>query len=336
MIENVEELLNKHGIKFISRGNSISCLCPNPSHNDTHIGNFSFSLTKGVGHCFVCGCSVNIFSFNKLLGEKIDSNGYNPTFLQSLKPKHKEEISYSKPIVYGKMYNPIYNKNIMDFLHNNLGWNDKFIEEKQVKYCRYTEMISESLLRDPSVDEEDKKPTKMQNRICIPIFKNGKLINYECRTFDNDPIKVKYVHGCSSNLIYNFENIDLTKEVVLTEGIKNLGKAYTITKNIISSFGNQLTDIKLEMLNKIPKLTVFLDNDDGGLTMAKKLKENYNGELRATFCPKFYKKDSEIKGFDMNDCTLQEINYYLNHVMSIDKAIQRLSNSDKDNQIFWL
>lgn len=336
MIEDVEELLNKHGIKFVPKGNSILCLCPNPSHNDTHIGNFSFDKVKGLGHCFACGCSVNIFSFNKLLGEKIDSNGYNPTFLQSLKPKHKEEIVYSKPIVYGKMYNPIYNKQIMDFLHN-IGWSDEFIEEKQVKYCRYTEMISESLLRDPSVDEEDKKPTKMQNRICIPIFKNGKLINYECRTFDNDPIKVKYVHGCSSNLIYNFENIDLTKEVVLTEGIKNLGKGYTITKNIISSFGNQITDIKLEMLNKIPKLIAFLDNDDGGLIMLKKLKEGYNGDLKVTYCPKKYKDSKgEIKGKDMNDCSLEEIEYYLAHTMSAEKAERLLSNNDINNQIFWI
>ena len=113
-----------------------------------------------------------------------------------------------------------------------------------------------------------------------------------------------------------------------------MGKAWTVTKNVISSFGNQLTPIKMELLNRIPKLTVFLDNDDGGLTMAKKLKENYNGELRATFCPKFYKNGSEIKGFDMNDCTLQEIQEYINYTMPIDKAIRKLSN-DKSDEIFW-
>ena len=329
MINDVELLLSVHGIKYKKKGDNILCLCPN--HNDTNIGNFSFSLSKGVGHCFACGYSCNIYSLNRILGEKgrFDGN-YNYDFCKSLKPKKKDVIIYNKPIVYGKLYNPSYDYDIMDFLHG-MGWSDEFIEEKEIKYCRYAEMIGENLMNEP-----DEKPTVMQNRICIPVFKDGKLVNYECRTFVKgvEP-KVKYVKSCSSNLIYNYENIDLSKEVVLTEGIKNLGKAYTITKNIISSFGNQLTDIKLEMLNKIPKLTVFLDNDNGGLIMAKKLKENYNGELRATFCPKFYKKDSEIKGFDMNDCTLQEINYYLNHVMSIDKAIQRLS-SDKSDEIFWL
>ena len=331
MIDDVELLLSTHGIKYKTKGNKILCLCPNPDHQDTSVGSFSFDKIKGVGHCFACGYSCNIFSLNKILGEngKFNKN-YNFAFTKSLKPNKKEEIKYSRPIVYGKLYNPFTSNEVMNFLHS-IGWSDEFIEEKEVKYCRYCEMISEDLINDL-----DKDNTVMSNRIVIPIYRNGQLINYECRSFDGNPIKVKYVNGCRVNYIYNYENIDLSKEVVLTEGIKNLGKAYTITKNIISSFGNQLTDIKLEMLNKIPKLTVFLDNDDGGLTMAKKLKENYNGELRATFCPKKYKdSNGEIKGFDMNDCTLQEINYYLNHVMPIDKAIQRLS-SDKSDEIFWL
>ena len=328
MYQDVEQLLLTHGIKYQKKGNIIKCLCPSPSHNDRHIGSFSFDTIKGVGHCFSCGCSVNIFSFNKLLGEKLEYKGdVNYEFTKSLKPK-KEEVVYTKPIVYGKLYNPFYDNKIMNFLHG-IGWSDEFIEEKGVKYCRYCEMIGENIAND--IDE---KPTVMENRICIPIYKGGKLVNYECRTFDNNPIKVKYVKSCSSNLLYNLENVDLEKPVILTESIKNLGKAWTVTKNVISSFGNQLTPIKMELLNHIPKLTVFLDNDDGGLTMAKKLKENYNGELRATFCPKFYKKGSEIKGFDMNDCTLQEIQEYINHTMPIDKAIRKLSNDESD-EIFW-
>ena len=328
MYQDVEQLLLTHGIKYQKKGNVIKCLCPNPSHDDRHIGSFSFDTIKGVGHCFACGCSVNIFSFNKMLGEKLEYKGdVNYEFTKSLKPK-KEEVVYTKPIVYGKLYNPFYDNKIMNFLHG-IGWSDEFIEEKGVKYCRYCEMIGENIAND--IDE---KPTVMENRICIPIYKDGKLVNYECRTFDNNPIKVKYVKSCSSNLLYNLENVDLEKPVILTESIKNLGKAWTVTKNVISSFGNQLTPIKMELLNRIPKLTVFLDNDDGGLTMAKKLKENYNGELRATFCPKFYKNGSEIKGFDMNDCTLQEIQEYINYTMPIDKAIRKLSN-DKSDEIFW-
>ena len=160
-------------------------------------------------------------------------------------------------------------------------------------------------------------------------------MNYECRTFDNNPIKVKYVRGCSSNMIYGIDDIDLNKEVILSEGIKNIGKCWTVNKNVISSFGNQITDIKLRILNKIPNLLVFLDNDKGGLLMAQKLKEGYEGNLRATFNPhKYYDSDGRLKGKDLNDSTFEEIKYYLGHTMSIDKAIRKLSNDESD-EIFW-
>ena len=330
MYQDVEQLLLTHGIKYQKKGNVIKCLCPNPSHDDRHIGSFSFDTIKGVGHCFACGCSVNIFSFNKLLGEKLEYKGdVNYEFTKSLKPK-KEEVVYTKPIVYGKLYNPFYDNKIMNFLHG-IGWSDEFIEEKGVKYCRYCEMIGENIAND--IDE---KPTVMENRICIPIYKDGKLVNYECRTFDNNPIKVKYVRGCSSNMIYGIDDIDLNKEVILSEGIKNIGKCWTVNKNVISTFGNQITDIKLRILNKIPNLLVFLDNDKGGLLMAQKLKEGYEGNLRATFNPNKYRNsDGELKGKDLNDSTFEEIKYYLGHTMSIDKAIRKLSNDDEYDEIFW-
>lgn len=330
MIQDVEQLLLTHGIKYQKKGNIIKCLCPNPSHDDRHIGSFSFDTIKGVGHCFACGCSVNIFSFNKLLGEKLEYRGdVNYEFTKSLKPK-KEEVIYTKPIVYGKLYSARYNKDVMNFLHK-LGWSDEFIDKKEVMYTNYSEMISEDLINDLNED-----PTKMSNRIVVPIYKDNQLINYECRTFDNNPIKVKYVNGCKINWIYNYENIDLNKEVVLTESIKNLGKGWNVTKNIISMFGNQLTDVKLELLNKIPNLILFADYDDGGLFLLRKLKENYEGNLRVTFCPKkYHDSNGKLKGFDMNDCSLKEIEYYLNRTMSAEKAERILANEDDDN-IFWV
>lgn len=330
MIEDVKLLLQTHGIKYRQKGNSIFCLCPNPQHNDKHIGSFSFDIVKGQGHCFACGIGVNIFSLNRLLGEKMEYNkNVNYEFTKSLKPK-KEKVVYYKPVVFGKLYNPKTNNQVMDFLHS-IGFSDDFIDRKEIKYCRYCEMIAENLVND---NEED--PTKMKNRICIPIYKNGTIVNYECRSFDGEEPKVKYVNGCKINFIYNYENIDLTKDVILTESIKNLGKGWNVNMNIISTFGNQLSDIKMEMLNKIPSIVVFSDYDNGGLIMLKKLKDEYKGNIKVTFCPKQYKnKDGELKGKDLNDCSLEEIKYYLEHTMNIEKAIKILENIDSKDTIFW-
>lgn len=333
MYADVEDLLNAHGIEYSKTGNDIKCLCPNPNHNDSNIGSFSFNLSKGLGHCFACGYNCNTYTFNKVLGEKgrLNINKFDYAYRRNILHKEKEIQRYYKPIVYGKLYNPFYNNEVMNFLHS-IGWSDKFIEEKDVKYCRYCEMIAENL-----TNWADEKPTIMKDRICIPIYKDGKLVNYECRTFVDDKPKVKYVRGCSSNLIYSYDNIDTSKEVILSEGIKNIGKYWHINHNIISSFGNQITPLKMELLNQIPKLTVFLDNDQGAIVMAKKLKEEYKGELQVTFCPKVHKNNGVVKGFDMNDCSLDEIRFYLNHTMSVDEAIEKLSqNLLKDEfEIFW-
>lgn len=329
MIENVEELLKTHGIKYQKRGNVIKCLCPNPDHDDTNIGSFSYNEEKQLGYCFACGYSCNIFSLNKLLGEKYKFNsGYNFSFNKSLKPK-KEEIVYPTPHVYGKLYSARYSKKVMDFLHG-IGFSDEFIDLKEIKYCTYCEMIAENLISNLK-----EKPTVMKERICIPIYKDGKLVNYECRTFVGEEPKVKYVNGCKSNLIFNIDSIDINKDVILTESIKNLAKGWNVNHNIISTFGNQITEVKLEMLNKIPSIILFADNDEGGLFMLKKLKEGYHGKLRVTFNPKKYRdKEGNLKGYDMNDCSLEEIKNYLNNTMNVERAEERLSSFEEDN-IMW-
>ena len=93
----------------------------------------------------------------------------------------------------------------MNFLHS-IGWSDEFIDKKEVMYTNYSEMISEDL-----VNNLDEDPTKMSNRIVVPIYKDNQLINYECRTFDNNPIKVKYVNGCKINWIYNSQMVEQSK-----------------------------------------------------------------------------------------------------------------------------
>lgn len=329
MIDDIEKLLVSHGIKYQKRGDVIKCLCPNKFHNDKHIGSFSFDVKKGLGYCFACGFKVNTYKFNKILGEKLNDVDFN--FFKKLRPNLNTTVEYQKPIIYGKLYLPKYDNEVMNFLCH-IGFSDKFIDEKEIKFCRYCEMISENNAKD--VNE---RPTMMQDRIVIPVYKDGNLVNYECRSFKNEFPKVKYVSGCSSNLLYNFDNIDLNTEVVLTESIKNLGKGWNVTKNIISSFGNQITDVKIKMLNKIPKLVVFLDYDKGGLIMLKKLKNEYKGDLRVTFCPeKYYDSDGNLKGKDMNDCTLDEIKYYLENTMSVDKAERLMSFDDNGmDSVFW-
>lgn len=201
MIEDVIQLLNSHGIKYIDKGNYVKCLCLNPSHNDKRIGSFSIKKDNGICNCFACGFKGNIFTLNKILGEDLDyKKNKNFEFTKTIKPSEKsKEIEFSTPKVYGNLKNPYDNNDVLDFLHS-IGYSDDFIKNKEIKYANYVEMISENLLFD-----DESKPTQIRDRICIPIYRNGKLINYECRTFVGDEIKVKYVKGCAVNWLYNWE-----------------------------------------------------------------------------------------------------------------------------------
>ena len=320
MIEDVEQLFMKYGVQYIKKGKEIKCLCPNPSHNDKHIGSFSYDTSKGLGHCFACHFSCNIRTLNKILGEKV-GKPTNSFFSVPLRTVKQERKIYDIKIC-GSLKNPFENYQVMNFLQS-IGYSDKFVKFYDIKYSSYSEMISSELY-------EEENPTKIVDRIVIPIKQNGKIVSYECRTFNNAEPKVLYPKGSFNNCLFNIDNIDKNKMVVLTESIKNLGKGWNVYKNIISSFGNQLTEEKMKQLNEIPQLTLFMDYDEGGLQMLNELLygvdgkfEKYKGELYVTYCSKKYKdSNGKTKGYDMNDLSLEQIRHYIMNAKKAEEMIK--------------
>lgn len=52
----LRELIDSLDIKdYRIKGNEIWTLCPNPNHDDKHIGSFSINLQNGKSYCFSCG-----------------------------------------------------------------------------------------------------------------------------------------------------------------------------------------------------------------------------------------------------------------------------------------
>lgn len=329
MIEDVKELLEKHGIHYIESGNSIKCLCLNPMHNDRHIGSFSIDKKKKLAYCFSCGFSANIYTLNKVLGESLSFNSSasrSYKFMRPLRPEEKK-IEYPSPKVIGKLLDPLDNPKVMEFL-NSIGiYSESFIRDYEIKYTSYSEMIAENLY-----GREDIEYTKMQDRICIPIFHKNKKINIECRTMTDEVPKVKYIKGCSMQTLFNFENIDKSKPVVLTESVKNLCKIWNVYPNTVAMFHAIPSDVQMEMLNQCDSLIFFADNDAGSLGEIKDgkmkkgtvqaLQEKYRKDFRICCDNRFYWKRNretgikERKGFDANDCTLDEIENHISNAIS--------------------
>ena len=173
----IELLLQQNGISYINKGKSLQVKCLNPSHEDKH-PSMNIDSETGVFHCFSCGFSGNRFILNKLLTGK---NDYDPNYKFTISLREntkKNEQKYSVPKIFGTLLNPIHNKEVMKFLRS-IGIRDEQIEKFGIKYTSYSEMISEDLLNDKNIQY-----TKMYNRICIPIYHNKTLVNYECRTFN--------------------------------------------------------------------------------------------------------------------------------------------------------
>ena len=327
MIQDVKELLDKHNIHYIESGSSIKCLCLNPMHNDKHIGSFSIDKEKKLAYCFSCGFSANIYTLNKLLGESISNSDFHSyKFTRPLRPIERK-IEYPNPKIIGKLLNPFENTQVMDFL-NSIGiYSEEFIRQYDITYTNYSEMIAENLYGD-----SDTEYTKMKDRICIPIRHNNQIINYECRTVINEIPKIKYVKGCSMQTLFNFENIDTSKTVVLTESVKNLCKIWNVYPNVVAMFHAIPSDVQIKMLNQCDNLIFFADNDAGSFGEIKdgKLKkggiqalaDNYKKDFRVCYDKRTYWKRNpetglnERKGFDANDCTLDEIENHISKAVS--------------------
>ena len=337
MVEDVLELLDKHNIHYEDKGNRVKCLCLNPSHDDKHIGSFSIDKEKKLAYCFSCGFKANIYTLNKILGEDIPDRYFRTyKFTKPLRPVEKpqgkakriKKIIYPKPVIVGKMLNPFDSSRVMNFL-NKIGIYDRdFIKNYGIKYTEYSEMIAEDLYGNPEVDY-----TKMRERICIPIYHNGKLINMECRTYIGETPKVKYIKGCSMQTLFNYDRIERTKPVVLTESVKNLCKIWNVYPNVIAMFHAIPTENQLRMLNKIGHVIFFADNDAGSFGEMKdgKLKEGgiqvlareYKGKLSVCWDKRTYWKEDKnekvLKGYDANDCNLAEIKAHIDNAIGYDE-----------------
>ena len=262
---NPEELLSSHGIEYKSHGDSLKCYCF--FHDETN-ASFSINKTGGYYYCFSCGAKGSIFNLYELVtGErlKIDSKTYsNYQWNRNYGKQKKQERIDNTDIeikVFGKLLPVLENKEIRKWLYDFGLEDDQYITDRQITYSPYTEMVSNDFLLDTSIEY-----TKIANRVTIPIYKNGRIINYECRTYVGHKPKVLYPRGGLKTTVYGWEWIDSTKDLIVTEGIKNSWKIQNINSNVVALMGNQILDEQAEMLNSVEgTIIAFLDNDGGGL-----------------------------------------------------------------------
>ena len=157
---------------------------------------------------------------------------------------------------------------------------------------------------------------EFKNRVILPIYQNNQMIYFQARTLTNSSKKYKNPISPKQHIIFNKNNWDTSKPIIITEGMLDT-----------LSIGNQATmclgsSISTEFLQNIPTIPIIaLDNDPTGKKETLSLAKKYPYIKFA-----IYKKEHKhLK--DPNDLLINNINpyeYILNNSHSSLKTISLL------------
>jgi len=327
---DVKLILTQLGIDFEPASNGFKVKCFHPENHLRGDQNPSCVVSDTVGgyKCFSCGASGNLNSIIKL---KTGKNIYQ--FLGITK-KEQKNIYYKSNraeqykklkktefeiIQKGQFHNFNESPEINRFL-NYYGFTDEFCQTYNIKYTHYAKIYTSK-----TIDES--KVKAWTDRICIPIYYQGKIVNIEGRTFTDRKPKVLYVKGGISDCFFNLENISQDSRIILCEGIKGLAKIWQVDQNVISSQGSTLAPYQLSIIKDIDNLLVFCDNDEAGRRMLDIIDEVRDKE--------FYVAISDTEGEDPNDLSTQQIDFKLKNPETYGQFLTRESKLYKKREVTW-
>jgi len=330
---DVADYLNTLGLIYEDKGDRYLMLCPFHSEKTP-----SFSVYKNSGCyvCFGCGAKGNLSDLvYKLSGKSIQySNSFKQSF-KIIKNSHQKKQIIDDYAIEGETYSVFNNQKILNYCWE-IGFSNEFLKLFNIKYSKKFRFTSKYL-----PEENPKK--YFYNRIIIPCYSNNKILNYECRDYTRrSSIKVLYPRKADNDFLFNFDNIDINKPLVVVEGVKGLSHVWEYyTKNVVSTFGKILKDGQKKQLLTCSNVIRFLDNDENKIN-EKTHKPVDNISECIDEMDKFYPKEYEIayipfKGFDpanLNRETLKEI---LDQRKTSSKVI--IDNShifDKEKEKFQL
>lgn len=277
MTFNIQQYLIDNKIEYRSSGKNVSrgeysICCPFCSEGRFHCG---INPVKQLFHCWICGNKGDIAKLlSKLLSisyieartiinpisdlkKALENRDTKNIQVEEIKKIKKFELpAYTKPFI--KDSKNIWQEIAHDFLVDkyNLTWNH--ILDAKLHYCING---------------------KYKNSIIIPIYFNGKLVNFISRTWDKNAHK-RY-ENCPNELslvnikkvVYNYDRVYNKKQVIVTEGCFD-----AIKVGLDRSVAVCGTEVSQEQKNllvtlKADELIIMFDNDPHLKTTSKKAQD---------------------------------------------------------------
>ena len=160
-----------------------------------------------------------------------------------------------------------------------------FIDFFQIGVSSYNTKIF--IRKKDNNDDTKVIKTLFSHRLCIPIIEDKQLVSVEGRRIkDSDsPRKCIYpasydgIGGSSYRHLFNIDNLDVNKELIVTEGIMDLPVIWEhITKNVTCTFGSMLKMQHKKDLLRFNKIIVMSDTDEGGIRMIKSFRDFFKNK----------------------------------------------------------
>lgn len=270
-------------------------------------GNYSASIFKLIKDL----TNRDLYDYIGVAYEEFSSFVFNNTLKeenQKFFPEVSEEMEYE-----GRITDLEWNKEAYDYaLFRNL--NKEFLSFFKVQACKQLKI----------------NKGYFNYRLCIPIYEKGKLISWEGRDYlRNQKAKVLYPRGTKVSSLFNIDNLDRKKPLVIVEGTMDLAPIWqNFTKNVTHTYGIKITEQQKKLINEFEDVILFPDGDPGGRNMISSLEEFYENEFKVALIP----------DHDPGDAPLKEVEKQLNNPKTITQFLIDESGlfEEKERMDFFL
>lgn len=288
------EYLTSKGLKVTSQGKEQVTDCPF-CQKPKHL---SINDEKGVWRCFVCGEAGNIWKLRKFYGDiQISQAGTKP------KAKLPDQEA-------AKAYNQCLHKSkeAMEFLTRDRGLTPEIIDKFMLGY----------------------NDNNFNTGISIPYYESGVLVNIKYRRIDSKTYAKET--GCKSTL-YNIDNIDKTKPVILVEGEFDCISAVQLGySNVISlpNGANSFDSNWLDIFDSVTDIYLCFDNDEAGNKAAEVLAKKIGIErCRRVVLPYKDFNDCLMSGClkqELDKCFTDSKEYKLDNILHSTAIMEKIEN----------
>lgn len=268
-------------------------------------GSLMVDLTTGIMSCFGCGHSTNI---QKTLQNKLGITYKEAEEIVNNNTNHVNTFTIDSFVNNLEKAKPVKKQYEYDVLTTGLkvsessylqlrGYTDSYIEEFNIRKCivdkymdyMFTPVTSEKLNVDTF---EARKIFELEYLQKIMGVKSKSLSRLRARFITNkesykNSIYYEYLNKSKNyyavdsnirNMLYNYDNLNFEKDLIIFEGIPSHAKIYlNITKNCTCTFGSNISDSQYILLKKFNKnIIVVSDNDTASYKTINKLRQRFN------------------------------------------------------------